>query len=81
MNDPAIPLSALERKIITSCSVKPLGVKEMAQLFSIDYASGDMKRAITRLLQLQLIEYVVPEYNRSYAQRYRTTQKGKKYLQ
>lgn len=70
-------LSELELKIISSCSAKSLGVKDLAPILNIPHASGDMKRAITRLLQLELIEYTVPAFHRSYSQRYRTTRKGK----
>jgi DNA-binding MarR family transcriptional regulator len=81
MNDAvSINLNELELKILSSCAVKALGVKDLAVLLAIDYSGGDMKRAITRLLQLKLIEFTVPEFRRSYAQRYRITLKGKKYV-
>ncbi|HJU45667.1 MAG TPA: hypothetical protein VJ647_02735 [Chitinophagaceae bacterium] len=80
-NTPApVQLNDIEEKIIRYCSGKPRGVKELAEILSIGHSSGDMKRAVSRLLQLKLIEYMVPEFYRSYSQRYRTTIKGKEYL-
>lgn len=76
----AIRLNEIEFKIISTCCGRPRGVKDMAEMLSIGYSSGEMKRAISRLLQLKLIEFTIPEYYRSYSQRYKTTQKGREYL-
>lgn len=76
----SIRLNEIEFKIISSCCGKPRGVKDMAEMFSISHSGGEMKRAISRLLQLKLIEYTIPEFYRSYSQRYKTTQKGREYL-
>lgn len=76
----AFLLNELERNILQSCSGKARGVKELGELLSVGYSSGEMKRSISRLLQLELIEYTVPAFQRSYSQRYRTTLKGKKYI-
>lgn len=77
-NDPhSFILNDYERKIIYSCSSKAMSVKELGNILNIPYSGGDMKRAMTRLLQLKLVEYTVPDFHRSYSQRYKATQKGR----
>lgn len=80
-NEPeSFTLNDTEQKIAVFCAEKPRTVRDLAALLDIKHGSGEMMRSTNRLLQLKLIEFTIPGYNRSYAQRYRTTPKGKEYL-
>ncbi|MFN2355236.1 MAG: ATP-binding protein [Desulfopila sp.] len=77
--------SGLESKtaqsILKALETQPLQRAEIAKLIGHGKVSGAINRAVKELLNKQLIEYTLPEKPNSRLQKYRLTEKGKRFVE
>ena len=73
------PESAVDMAILKALK-SPLASREIANVLGHKKLSGAVKRAISRLLDQELIEYTIPEKPKSSLQKYKLTEKGRVWL-
>jgi ATP-dependent DNA helicase RecG len=78
------PESRLESKtaqsVLKALETQPLQRAEIAKALGHDKVSGAINRAVKELLNKKLIEYTLPEKPNSRLQKYRLTEKGKRFV-
>ena len=71
-----VELSEIEVKIIGYCTVSPKSKTELARLLGYDTVPGNLKRAVSKLVKSEIIEYTIPLKVKSKNQKYKLTPKG-----
>ena len=67
--------------VLKVLTIKSMSQSEMAEALSLKSVSGALKRAVTSLEKLQLIEKLLPDKARSRNQKYQLTNLGRQYLE
>lgn len=67
----------VDLKILTACASNPLSSAEIAAALGHKQLSGNLRKALPRLRDAQLLEYTIPEKPNSRLQKYRLTAKGR----
>ena len=73
-------LSLMEQKVLRTCSKSPQSTLELMQAMGYKTRSGGLKRALTKLMNLEFMEMTIPDKPRSKNQQYRITSAGRKFL-
>ncbi len=71
-----VELNEIEIKIINYCKDNPKSKMELATILGYDNVTGNLKRAVNKLVNIGLIEFTIPEKKTSINQKYRITKKG-----
>ena len=66
-----LELSNLEQRILEKLEIKSMSRKELAKSIGCRYMSGNMNRAIDKLLKEKLIDYTLPDKHNSRYQKYK----------
>ena len=74
------PMSEIERKILITCRKNPKNSSELLQRLGYKTRTGNFKKAVRKLLNLNYLEMQIPGKPRSKSQKYRLTRKGAGYL-
>jgi len=75
-----ISLNETERKIILLCKDKELSKKEIVEKLGYEKVYGNLKKALSRLISLEILVYTIPDKPNSRNQRYNVTAKGKELI-
>ena len=74
------PMSEIEKKILMTCRKNPKNSSELLQRLGYKTRTGNFKKAVRKLLNLNYLEMQIPGKPRSKSQKYRLTKKGAGYL-
>ena len=74
------PISEIESRIIEICSESPKSTPELLQALGYKNRTGNFKRAVSHLLEMDLLEMTIPTKPRSKKQKYRLTENGQEML-
>lgn len=77
---PTEELTATEWKVLELVGKEPRRKVEIAEYLGVDRRSGNLKRALDSLQQLQLLELTIPDKPTSRNQKYRITETGRNLL-
>lgn len=75
-HDEAHDLSNVDRKILEACTSGEKNSEELLHALGYKERTGNFKKSVSRLLELNLIEMTIPDKPRSKNQKYRLTKKG-----
>ena len=75
-----VHLSDVEQKILFACKDRPRSSPDLLALLGYENRTGNLKKALTRLRAIGLLDWTIPEKPRSKNQRYRMTAKGRRML-
>ena len=75
-----VRVSETELKILKLCLKEPVGNKGIIQGLGYKTLSGNVKKALQRLREIEAIAYTIPDKPRSQHQQYVITAKGKSIL-
>jgi len=75
-----VELTPIERTILHSCQDAARTGQELAATAGYSTRTGNFKRSLEKLLSLKVIEMTIPDKPRSSKQRYRLTEKGRRFL-
>jgi ATP-dependent DNA helicase RecG len=70
----------VDHQILTACAENPLSSAEIAAALGHRQLSGNLRKALPRLRQAGLLAFTVPDHPKNRWQKYRLTEKGKKWL-
>lgn len=76
-----VEATVTDKKIIGLLRDVALARNQLLRAFGYAQPTGNFKKAVEKLLQHELIERTIPDKPNSRLQKYRLTEKGKKYLQ
>lgn len=76
-----VKLTATELTILTTCEANPSTGKDLLAATGYSQRTGNFKRAMERLLSLNLLAFTLPEKPNSRLQKYKLTPQGKQWLQ
>jgi ATP-dependent DNA helicase RecG len=76
-----VPIRDIERRILEICSESSKSTADLLNFLGYKSRTGNFKRAVSRLLEIGLIEMTVPTKPRSKQQKYRLTEKGQRLIQ
>jgi ATP-dependent DNA helicase RecG len=65
-------------QILAACANAPLSSAEISTALGHKQLSGNLRKALPRLRQAELLEFTVPDKPKSRLQKYRITSKGRK---
>lgn len=74
------PISEIESRIIEICSESPKSTFELLRALGYKNRTGNFKRAVSHLLEMDLLEMTIPTKPRSKKQKYRLTENGQEML-
>ncbi|MCP1715490.1 putative HTH transcriptional regulator [Methanocalculus alkaliphilus] len=72
--------SPLSHKVIIHLSIRDMGMSELVERVGHKSVSGELKKQVRYLLNLEYIEMTIPDKPNSKNQKYRLTAKGRKFL-
>lgn len=75
-----VRISETEIKILRFCSDGPIGNKGIIQNLGYKSLSGNIKKALRHLREIEAVTYMIPDKPRSQHQQYAITKKGKEIL-
>ena len=75
-----VDITDTQVKIVPECATDPMSKKEIAEILGHSTVPGNVKKAMTELIDHGLLEYTIPDRPGSKPQRYRTTEKGIEFL-
>lgn len=67
--------------MLAVCSQQPLASSEIAALLGHKKLSGNLRKALPRLIQAGLLEFTIPDKPKSKLQKYRLTVLGTYFLE
>jgi ATP-dependent DNA helicase RecG len=76
-----VPIRDIERRILEICSESSKSTADLLNFLGYKSRTGNFKRAVSRLLEIGLIEMTVPTKPRSKQQKYRLTEQGQRLIQ
>lgn len=74
------PMSHIEQTILENCYESPQTTPGLLNSLGYKSRTGNFKRAVSHLLEMGFLEMTVPAKPRSKKQKYRLTEKGRKFL-
>ncbi len=74
------PISLSEHRIMTACLASPQSSPELLTALGYAARTGNFKRGLKHLIDLNMLEMSMPESPRSKNQKYRLTEKGRAWL-
>ncbi len=81
-NDPVFEsLTETEQQILEACAEAAQRPSDLMEKLGHASRTGSFKRAISRLMEIGLLERTLPDVPRSKKQQYRLTDKGKRLIQ
>ena len=74
------PLKDLERRLLELCSGQPQTTAQLLEGLGYKTRTGNFKRVLARMLEIDCLEWTIPDRPRSKNQRYRLTDTGQRKL-
>ena len=74
------PISLSEHRIMTACLASPQSSPELLTALGYAARTGNFKRGLKHLIDLNMLEMSMPDSPRSKNQKYRLTEKGRAWL-
>ncbi len=74
------PISDIERRILQTCLEHPRSTHDLLGALGYETRTGNFKNALAHILEAGLLEMTLPDRPRSKNQRYRLTDKGRRWL-
>ena len=74
------PINHSERQILGACRTAPRSTPELLKTLGYTTRTGNFKRGLKHLLEMQLLELSMPDHPRSKTQKYILTAKGRTWL-
>ncbi len=70
----------VDKDILVACHKQPLSSSEIAIALGHKNLSGNIRKALPRLIKAGLLQYTIPDKPRSRLQKYRLTDRGREML-
>ncbi len=67
----------VDKNILAACDAGPLSSAQIASAMGHKHLSGNLRKALPRLREAGLLEYIIPDKPNSRLQKYRLTKKGR----